>query len=56
MKSADTLFKDAPVAINLYRQAGSPKYRESQKIFTLQGSLRESRVLDPIQFRASLRR
>jgi hypothetical protein len=38
-------------AYHLYRVY---KFRESPRIFSLQGSLRQSCVLDPVQFRASL--
>ncbi len=30
------------------------KFREEPKIFTLSGSLNESCILDPVQFRASI--
>lgn len=30
------------------------KFRESPRIFTLAGSLRQSCILDPVQFRASV--
>ncbi len=43
--------EERAVQFNLYRVF---KFRESAKIFVLPGSLRESCVLDPVQYRASL--